>query len=169
MTAPANQAVATLASLAVPNACACLGPRNQAQIKVKVGVTNLSPGALDISADRFRLSVTTAFASQWAPFHPLGGLSTIRGATLVPPNADTASEPNDGAYTFATHWTQTSLAPGATYLDSSSYHGDLVFYVPLSENGTIAIAGIALLDRSDAVIAYQPFSSFVAQSDPTKF
>ncbi len=160
---------AMLASLSVPNYCFCLAPRSQAQVKLKVGVTNTSDQAISIRADRFRLAVTHPFASDWSAKDPVAGLSTRDGVTLVPPNSDGASEEFDGGWTFATHWTAEDLAPGSTYLDPAVRQGDLVFYVPLGANQSISMSGLVLVDAVGEPIGYLPFSSFGADTDPNGF
>jgi hypothetical protein len=153
----------------VPNYCFCLGPREQAQIKLKVGITNTSAAPISIALSRFRLAVSHAFASEWTPKEPAASLEQVQGLTLVPANGDLEWEPFDGSNTFSTHWAAGSLNPGETFLDEGARSGDLVFYVPLGPNQSISLSGLALENEEGAIIAFVPFSSFGAESDPTTF
>lgn len=159
-----------LATIEVPKYCICYGPRDQAQVKLKVGVTNGSESPIAISADRWRLVVTHDFVTDWTPISPTADKSSREGATLIPPNADNAAEALDGAYTFATHWDASQLDPGGTYLDTAVKRGDLVFYVPVASDQTIALSGLALLAaNSEEVIGFLPSSEFKAASEPNNF
>lgn len=116
--------------------------RGQAQFKLQMEIYNRGRRTLGIGQEHMRLIVADLDLSRWSP--PRDGSVTTeqpfqttylgRRVWAVPANAEDAYDPNpmpgvSDNLTFATHWGQSRLAPGATF--RPSFHsGDLVFYVP---------------------------------------
>lgn len=168
---PESEPAVELATLSVSSHCYCTGPRGQAQVKVKVSITNGSTAPISIDLSRFRLVVEHPFAVDWTPVAPAGGLSTVEGRTFIPPNGDgnDKAETFDGLTTFVTHWSATELPAGATYHDTAVKQGDLVFYMPLAADGGFSLIGLAMLDDAGGVIAFTPRESFGPYADPNTF
>jgi hypothetical protein len=159
--------------LEMPNHCVCEGPRSQAQLKVKVTVTNNTNNTLDVSANRFRLIVSEPLGGEWSPPPGTAPIQELvaGGKTLaaIAPNPDAFAEEIGGQQTFATHWSATTLAPGATYSDPTARHADLVFYVPASSDGTVSFLGLGYVTTNGQLLGYLPSSSWGVVADPNTF
>ena len=133
--------------LAVINYCFCGGPRAQAEVKIKPSVTNDSSSTIPLAADNLRLLVPSPLPGPWTPPSAAGDVVEVRvgdqTVLAIPPNPDRAAENLSGGQTFATHWDQTGLSPGASYLDEDNRQGDLVYYVPESSDNTVTVLGLA--------------------------
>lgn len=142
--------------------CAEEAVRGQAQVKVKVRISNSTDRRVDIRPERFRLLVTQIRARAWTP--PRIGTRSRerpfrtrhRGTAVwaVPANPDGAFDrvPGGGGVgTFATHWKTTELAPRATFRPPLSDRGNgvLVFYVPPTGKRATALEGVLGLAYMD--------------------
>jgi hypothetical protein len=162
--------------------CAAPAVRHQAEVKIKLGVTNISKTVLDISLSRpskWRLLIDRRDLGAWSPparprtnDAPIRVTCTGRQVWAIPPNADGAADRvSDTTATFATHWDATTLAPSHTYLRRERYKGDLVFYIPDGPGGTDTLdglVGIAYVDRG-RIVALLPYSEWGLRRDPATF
>ncbi len=140
--------------------CALTAPRRQWQLKFQVRIKNIGRRTLDISLPNIRLVMTHFNRARWSPPRRASAgapyKATYKGQRVwfVPPNAEGAAEaypPPAGNFTFATHWNQTSLAPGKTSATVYRRKGSVVFYLPRSANQTRSeqldgVVGIAYVD-----------------------
>lgn len=140
--------------------CAPFAVRGQYEFKLKVAVTNTGRKPLDVEASHFFLLWKTLNSRKWSP--PPGSRPAAprrvkyagREYWAISANPDGVAEPITSIdWTFATHWSHTTLAPGATSMrlgaDSRALRvidpngavktirfnpnqDDLVFYVPRS-------------------------------------
>jgi hypothetical protein len=124
--------------------CALSAVRGQAQFKLQLQIENRARRSLGVGLEHMRLIVASLDVRRWSP--PESGAATVErpfrtrylGRTVwaIPPNAEDAYDPVPhvrGDLTFATHWGQSSIAPGQTF-NPSFHSGDLVFYVPYLPN-----------------------------------
>jgi hypothetical protein len=156
--------------LAVTNFCLCLGPRNQAQVKVKLAVDNSSNQSVSIAPNDFRMVVSHGFASAWTPAGSAEPPLTIGGFTFLSANPDGAYESFDGALTFATHWAPTVLDARAKYFEPEAKRGDLVFYVPLGSDQSITVVGIALMGADgQTVLGFAKYESWLGFANANDF
>lgn len=178
--------------------CAPERLRGQYEYKLKVSVKNTGKKRLDIRPERFKLLWRTLNPSRWSP--PPGGAYAAprkvryreRSYWAISANVDGAAEviPDSGAYTFATHWSHTSLAPGRTslrpregysilrYLERDGTlkrirfnhnEDDLVFNVPKSTvNRDRNFLGLAYHD-GNSIIALCPQEQWGPKVSPSDF
>jgi len=144
------------------------------------------------SPSAIRLLVTGKQIDQrWAPpplTKSLGDQPTLvkcNGGTFwaIPPNAPRdASTTSTGEYAgFATSWDGVELGPGQSHFKPLRHHlngsavqeGNLVFQVPLDENGEAIIYGLAVLDpQYNSVLGIALFGNsdqWGARLDPNSF
>lgn len=169
--------IQTQLTLAVVNYCFCEGPRGQAQVKVKPRIVNHSGDTVPLRAENLRLLVPKPLPGEWTPPRAAGEiveLSVGDGTVLaIPPNADGAAEQVGEGLTFATHWNQTSLTAGSEYVDRRVKEGDLVYYLPRQEDGSMVIIGLAhVTNTSDGtwqVTGFVDSNDWQGDADPNLF
>jgi hypothetical protein len=148
---------------------------SQMQIKIRPQIFNSSPDPLSISianpATIHLVVDARSLPGSWQP-----PPNTVKAADrpvqvswkggqywAIPPNVNgDASETSSGFYTgFATDWHVDSVSPGGSYLAPLEYKpeylprqipkndGDLVFQVPLDDEGNVTIVGLAYVAFAD--------------------
>lgn len=159
--APSGPRGRSLVRIRVVGWCAIPGVRRQAQLKVKLRVTNGGHRSLDIRRERFRVLVRKLHG-RWTPPRISSASTSERpikvsygGRPLwaIPANVDGAYDelPDEpGIGTFATHWKAQELPARSSFRPPLSNRSDgvLVFYVPVVEAGSARIAdvvGVALM------------------------
>jgi hypothetical protein len=163
--------------LAVVNFCFCGGPRAQAQVKIKPSVTNDSSDTIPLAADNLRLLVPNPLPAPWTPPSAAGDVVQVRvgdqTVLAIPPNPDRAAEELGGGLSFATHWDQTELSPGDSYLDGNNRQGDLVYYVPESSDNSVTVLGLAHVIQEPnggwTVMGFIGSHDWVGEADPGDF
>lgn len=176
-TTHAPTAVAEKVRLGVVNHCFCSGPRGQAQIKLKPSVTNESREVLPLAAQNLRLLVAEPLPGDWTPPAPAGEIVKVRvgdrTVLAIPPNPGGAAERTGSGLTFATHWDQSSVNPGARYLDERVKRGDLVYYLPRRADGSIVVLGLGhVTQRSSGEWKLNGFidsKDWLGEADPNDF
>jgi hypothetical protein len=120
--------------------CSLAGVRDQAQFKLQMEIYNPSKYNLEIGPEHVRLIVAQLNLSKWSP--PRSGPATTerpfrttylhQSVWAIPANANDAYDPIPhvpGDLTFATHWEESLLSPGRTFVPAK-HLGDIVYYIP---------------------------------------
>jgi len=171
-------AVARLSVVAVGTAD---GTNQQAQVRLVPQVAATGDVEVRIQEGDFWLVVDPASVPSWQGLLPAGTEAPAgyaeawtmpttggRGLGMLPANPSGMS-PGGGQQSLVTRWRGWSVAPGTSSADLEGGPGALVFDVPLRDDGSLGVRGLALLDADRAPVAWVPVDAWPQETDPAAF
>jgi hypothetical protein len=140
-------------------------------VKVKVTVTNRSNIPLNASIGNMRLLLRGAtLPGPWTPRAQTADWSVVNidgnSYVAIPANGNKQWEAEYA--TFASFWWASTLQPGETYSGAGKDNGDLVFYPPADQNGSVPFGGVALVTNDGGTVLGWT-ENLGAEGDPRTF